>query len=257
VGRAAGGLRNHWELDEDIAQKVLEIENIDRYKAPVVAEGGALQCDGEGTLITTRQCLLNPNRKGELRDDQVERALEDYLNVEKIIWLPTGCPFDETDGHIDDLCVFAAPGLVLLTWTEDRDDPQYAVSQSTYEILSGETDARGRPLKVVKVHQPDPVRWSAAEHATLDRDASTIDRKPNERIAATYINYYIGNDSVFVPLYGDAHDGPALATIQEEFPSHKVVGVSGCRDILLAGGSIGCITQAQFSGALRPGENTR
>ena len=250
-GGAMGGLRDHWELDEQIAQKVLEIEGIDRYQAPIVAEGGALQCDGEGTLITTRQCLLNPNRKGELRDEAVHQALEEYLNVEKIIWLPTGCPFDETDGHIDDLCVFASPGVVLLTWTEDRDDPQYPVSQNAYDILSGERDARGRPLRVIKIHQPNPVRWSVEEHSTLDSNTSAIARQPDERIAATYINYYIGNSAVFVPLYEDAHDGPALAAIQEEFPGHKVVGVPGCRDILLGGGSIGCITQAQFSGTVR------
>ena len=250
-GGHIGGLRNHWELDEHIAHKVLEIENTDRYKAPIVAEGGALQADGEGTLITTRQCLLNPNRTGERSDEEVDQALKDYMNVEKIIWLPTGCPFDETDGHIDDLCVFAAPGVVLLTWTEDKNDPQYEVSQLTYDILSNETDAKGRPLKVVKVHQPNPICWTEEEHATFDRNAEAIARQPGERIAATYVNYYIGNSAVFVPLYDDPNDEPALAVIQDQFPNHKVVGVPGCRDILLGGGSIGCITQAQFSGETR------
>jgi len=247
-GGLIGGLRNHWELDEQIAQKVLEVEDTDRYKAPIVAEGGALQCDGEGTLITTRQCLLNLNRRGELSEEEVDKALKEYMNLEKIIWLPEGCPFDETDGHIDDLCVFASPGVVLLTWTDDEDDPQYDVSQAAYDILANETDARGRPIKVIKVHQPNPMCWSAEEVASVDSNDSVINRAVGERIAATYINYYIGNQAVFVPLYEDPNDEPALAIIQQQFPEKKVVGVPGCRDILLGGGSIGCITQAQYSG---------
>ena len=247
-GGLLGGLRNHWELDADIAHKVLELENIDHYKAPIVAEGGALQCDGEGTLITTRQCLLNPNRKGARSDEEVDLALREYMNLEKIIWLPEGCPFDETDGHIDDLCVFASPGVILLTWTDDQNDPQYEVSQAAHDILVNETDARGRLLQVIKVSQPGPVCWTEEEHATFDRNGSAYVRSPNERIAATYINYYIGNNAVFVPLYEDPNDEVAMATIQEVFPTRKVTGVPGCRDILLGGGSIGCITQPQYSG---------
>jgi agmatine deiminase len=247
-GGHLGALRTHWELDEQIAQKVLESENTDRYKAPIVAEGGALQCDGEGTLITTRQCLLNPNRKGELSDEAVDQALKDYMNLEKIIWLPQGCPFDETDGHIDDLCVFAAPGVVLLTWTDDLSDPQYDVSQLTYDILSNETDAKGRSLQIIKVHQPDPIGWTAEEHALFDQNGEAYKRTVDERIAATYINYYIANEAVVVPLYEDRHDEAALKSIQQAFPTRKVIGVAGCRDILLGGGSIGCITQPQYSG---------
>ena len=247
-GGHIGGLRSHWELDQQIAHKVLQYENTDRYKAPIVAEGGALQCDGEGTLITTRQCLLNPNRNGELSDETVDLALKEYMNLEKIIWLPQGCPFDETDGHIDDLCVFAAPGVVLLTWTDDETDPQYEVSRLTYDILINETDAKGRALQVIKVHQPDPVRWTADEFESFDQNSSAHQRSPDERIAATYINYYIANGAVMVPLYEDPHDEPALAKIQQAFPRRKVIGVAGCRDILLGGGSIGCITQPQYSG---------
>jgi len=247
-GGHLGALRTHWELDEQIAHKVLEYENTDRYKAPIVAEGGALQCDGEGTLITTSQCLLNPNRKGDLSDEAVDQALREYMNLEKIIWLPQGCPFDETDGHVDDLCVFAAAGVVLLTWTDDETDPQYDISRLTYDILVNETDAKGRKLQVIKVHQPDPICWSEEEHAVFDRNGEAYQRTADERIAATYINYYIANGAVMVPLYEDPHDAAALATIQEAFPTRKVIGVPGCRDILLGGGSIGCITQPQYSG---------
>jgi agmatine deiminase len=147
--------------------------------------------------------------------------------------------------------VFARPGVVLLTWTLDKADPQYEVSQETFEILSRETDARGRPFKIHKVVQPDAIQWSAEEAAEVDVVDGIARRVAGERIAATYVNYYIGNTAVFVPTYEDRNDAAGLAAIQACFPSHRVVGVPGCRDILLIGGSIGCITQPQYAGGKR------
>jgi len=255
IFNAWGGLESGayfpWDLDDQVARKVLDIEELDRYRAPIVAEGGALQCDGEGTLITTRQCLLNSNRKVGKSDPQIDQSLRDYLNVEKIIWLPRGCPFDTTDGHIDDLAVFARPGVILLTWTEDRSDPQYEVSHEALEILSSERDTRGRRFEIHKVIQPNPICWTAAEIDMVDHVEGYTPRTPDERIAATYVNYYIGNTSVFVPTYEDPNDAAGLAAIQNCFPKHNVIGVPGCRDILLCGGSIGCITQPQYAGGKR------
>lgn len=247
IFKSWGGIYFPWDWDDQIARKVLDIEGLDRYRAPIVAEGGALQCDGQGTLITTRQCLLNPNRKVGLSDSEIEQALKDYLSVEKVIWLPRGCPFDTTDGHIDDLAVFAGPGVVLVNWTDDRTDPQYEVSREAFEILAGERDARGRHFKLHKVHQPQPILWTQAEIDATDVPTDGFaSRAVGERIAAAYVNYYIGNSAVFVPTYEDPNDDAALATIQECFPDRRVIGVPGCRDILIAGGSIGCITQPQY-----------
>ena len=251
IFKSWGGIYFPYDWDDQVARKVLDIEGLDRYRAPFVCEGGALQCDGEGTLITTRQCLLNSNRKVGNTDVQIEQGLIDYLGVEKVIWLPRGCPFDTTDGHVDDLAVFARPGVLLLTWTEDKADPQYEVSQETFEILSRETDARGRPFTIHKVIQPDAIQWSAEEAAEVDVVDGIAHRVAGERIAATYVNYYIGNTAVFVPTYEDRNDAAGLAAIQACFPSHRVVGVPGCRDILLIGGSIGCITQPQYAGGKR------
>jgi len=251
IFRSWGGLYSNYDFDDQVARKVLDIENLDRHRAPIVCEGGALQCDGEGTLITTRQCLLNPNRKVDNTDAQIEQALIDYLGVSKVIWLPRGCPFDTTDGHVDDLAVFARPGVVLLTWTEDRADPQYEVSQETFEMLSRETDARGRPFTIHKVIQPNAIQWTAEEAAEVDPIDGIEHRVGGERIAATYVNYYSGNSAVFVPTYEDPNDEAALAAIQACFPRHRVVGVPGCRDILIMGGSIGCITQPQYAGGKR------
>jgi agmatine deiminase len=251
VFRSWGGLYSPYDADDQIARKVLDMEGLDRYRAPMVAEGGALQCDGEGTLITTRQCLLNPNRKIGNTDAQIEQALVDYLGVNKVIWLPRGCPFDTTDGHVDDLAVFARPGVVLLTWTEDRADPQYDVSQEAFDILSSVTDARGRRFDIHKVVQPDPIVWTEEEAAAVDVVDGIAHRVAGERIAATYINYYIGNKAVFVPTYEDRNDVAGLAAVQACFPRHRVIGVPGCRDILIIGGSIGCITQPQYAGVTR------
>src|SRR5208282_3364903 len=156
-----------------------------------------------------------------------------------------------TDGHIDDLAVFARPGVILLTWTEDRSDPQYEVSQKAFDILSRETDARGKAFVIHKVNQPAAIRWTEAEAAATDIVDGFASRVVGERIAATYINDYIGNSGVFVPTYEDPNDAPGLAAIQACFPDRAVVGVPGCRDILVGGGSIGCITQPQYVGVKR------
>jgi agmatine deiminase len=123
-GGLEGGLYFPWDRDDRVAQKVLELERADRYRAPIVLEGGAIHVDGEGTVLTTEECLLNHNRNPELTREQIEQTLLDYLGAEKVIWLARGMLDDETDGHIDNLACFAAPGVVLLTWTDERSDPQ-------------------------------------------------------------------------------------------------------------------------------------
>ncbi|HTZ88071.1 MAG TPA: agmatine deiminase, partial [Solirubrobacteraceae bacterium] len=126
-GGTQGGLYTSWERDERAAEKVLEIERAGRYRAPLVLEGGSIHVDGEGTVLTTEECLLNPNRNPSLGREQIERALLDYLGASKVIWLGRGLAEDETDGHIDNLACFARPGVVLLSWSEDPTDPQHAI----------------------------------------------------------------------------------------------------------------------------------
>ena len=125
------------------AQKVLEIEGADRYRTPFVLEGGAIHVDGHGTCLTTEECLLNPNRNGVLSREEVERTLQRYLGVTQVIWLGRGVYLDETGGHIDELACFTAPGHVVLTWTEDKTDPQYEISLDAYQRLKRARDARG------------------------------------------------------------------------------------------------------------------
>ena len=167
-GGLSGGLYFPWDQDDLVARKVLEIEGCDRYRAPFVLEGGAIHVDGEGTLITTEECLLNPNRNPHLDKGQLEILLHEYLGVTSVIWLGKGVVDDETDGHVDNLCCFARPGEVVLTWTDDKRDPQYRVSHDAYERLMEARDAQGRRLKVHKLQQPGPLYRTREECADID-----------------------------------------------------------------------------------------
>lgn len=244
-GGLHGGLYFPWELDELVAQKVLEIERLDRYHAEgFVLEGGSIHVDGEGTLLTTEECLLNPNRNPHLNRDEIEKHLQAYLGVEKIIWLGRGVYNDETSGHVDNLCCFIRPGVVALTWTEDRRDPQFAISQEAYERLAQAVDARGRRLEIHKIHQPNLVTITQEESEGVQTAAGTLPRRAGDRLAASYINFYLANGAVIAPIFADPHDSPALQQLGELFPGREVVGVPA-REILLGGGNIHCITQQQ------------
>ena len=232
-GGLDGGLYYPWDKDDQIAQKILEIEKLDRYRAPFIAEMGGIQTDGQRTLLTTEQCLLNRNRNAHLGKDEMTRRLSDYLGAEQVIWLPRGCKFDETDGHIDDLACFVRPGVVVMQWTDDRDDPQWEIYQEAYDILRSTRDARGRALEVHKLPQPRVLTWTAEEAAGLDQVDGTHLREEGTRICASYINYYAGNSAIVLPLFGDAHDQAAGAVLAELFPRHRIVGIENSREILL------------------------
>jgi agmatine deiminase len=247
-GGLNGGLYFPWDLDDQVAQKVMEIERIDRYKAhDFVLEGGSIHVDGQGTLITTEECLLNPNRNPQLSRGEIESCLQEYLNVEKIIWLGQGVYNDETNGHVDNLCCFIRPGVLALTWTDDRSDPQYEISLDAFQRLSQATDARGRQLELVKIHQPGPLHVTEDESQGVDPIEGSQPREPGLRLAGSYINFYIANGGVIVPIFNDSHDGPALETLRALFPGRKIVGLPA-REILLGGGNIHCITQQQPRG---------
>lgn len=241
---AWGGLYAAWDQDALVARKILEIERADRYAAPLVLEGGSIHVDGAGTLLTTEECLLNPNRNPGLFRREIEGCLREYLNVETIIWLGQGVFNDETSGHVDNLCCFVRPGVVALTWTDDPADPQYAISQEAYRRLAKAVDAGGRRLEVVKLHQPDPVLITEEEAAGVTAQEGTLPRRGGDRMAASYINFYIANGGVVAPVFGDPHDEAALAALRRLFPDREVVGMPA-REILLGGGNIHCITQQQ------------
>ncbi len=249
-GGLHSGLYFPWDQDDLVAQKVAAVEGVDRYRAPLVMEGGAIHTDGQGTLLVTEQCLLNVNRNPHLTREQIEQLLKDYTSTSTVIWLGDGVVNDETDGHVDNLACFARPGEVCLTFPSSRRDPQWAVSNDALERLLAARDARGRRLKVHKLPSPGPLKMTAAEAAGVQHVASSKARATGERLAASYANFYICNGAVIVPLLDPRTDGEAVAKLKRVFPDREVVGVPG-REILLGGGNIHCITQQVPAAKLR------
>jgi agmatine deiminase len=239
---AWGGIYAPWDRDERVAARVLEIEGDDRYRAPLVLEGGSIHVDGEGTVLSTEECLLNRNRNPDLSKQQIDRLLRDFLGAEKVVWLGRGVIEDETDGHVDNLACFARPGVVLLTWSDEESDPQHAISRDALERLRAATDARGRPLEVVLLPSPGPLTITAEEAAGVEPRAKTLPRRASDRLAASYANFYLANQRVVVPLLDPRTDEQALEILRSCFPQREVVGVPG-REILLGGGNVHCITQ--------------
>ncbi len=241
-GGLDGGLYFPWDRDERVAAKVLEIEGAERYRAPLVLEGGSIHVDGEGTVLTTEQCLLNRNRNPALSREQIERALLDHLGAEKVIWLGQGVFNDETDGHIDNLACFARPGVVLLSYSDDESDPQHAISRDALERLRRATDARGRSLEVVLLPSPGPIAISEQEAAGVDAVAGSLPRRAGDRLAASYANFYFAGERIVFPLLDERHDEAAADVLRDCFHDREIVGVPA-REILLGGGNIHCITQ--------------
>ncbi len=241
-GGLGGGLYFPWDRDDEVAHKVLELEGADRYRTPFVLEGGAIHVDGQGTCLTTEECLLNPNRNGKMTRAEIEETLRHYLGVTTVIWLGAGVYLDETGGHIDELACFTSPGHVALTWTEDRKDPQYEISCDALKRLRHARDARGRRLTIHKIHQPGPLYMTAEEAAGIDLRTGTHPRRAGDRLPASYINFYVTNKSVVMPLYDKRWDAAAMRTLRRLFPRRRVVGIA-TREVLLGGGNIHCITQ--------------
>jgi agmatine deiminase len=213
--------------DDQVAGRVAALSGRPSRHHPFILEGGSVEVDGQGTLLTTRQCLLNPNRNPGLTQADLEAALQASLGAERVLWLDEGLLNDHTDGHIDTLARFVAPGVVLCMEALDPGDPNAATLERIAADLAASTDAQGRRLQVVRIPSPGVVR-----------DAE------GEVMPASFVNFYIGNRTVVVPTYGTPYDEAAVAGIAGLFPSRRVVGRSA-RAILSGGGAFHCITQQQ------------
>ena len=211
-----------------------------------VLEGGSVHSDGEGTLLVTEACLLSPGRNPQLSREEIAATLCSYLGAEKVLWLPRGIYNDETNEHVDNVCAFLRPGEVVLAWTEDESDPQYAMSAADLAYLESVTDARGRRLTVHKLPVPaHPV--CITQH---DLDGFTFapgedEREAGERLAASYVNFYFTNHSILLPQFGGENaesDALAVKLLQEWCPEHKVIPIPA-RELIVGGGNIHCLTQ--------------
>jgi agmatine deiminase len=241
-GGLEGGLYFPWDRDAQVAEKICNLQGFDIYKAPLILEGGSIHVDGEGTCIVTEECLLNKNRNPHLSRERIEQYLRDYLGVSVVIWIPEGVYLDETDGHVDNILCVPRPGEVVLHWTDDKSDPQYPRSANAYDILVAATDAQGRKLTIHKLPQPGPLFMTEEESAGVDPVAGTAERRGGSRLAGSYVNHYIANGGIVVPLFGIEDDERALKILREIYDDRNVVGVPA-REILLGGGNIHCITQ--------------
>jgi agmatine deiminase len=237
------GLYFPWDLDDAVAAKMLRMERAKRYRAPKIIEGGAVHVDGEGTVLVTEACLLSEDRNPGATRQEMERVLKDYLGVSHVIWLGEGVPFDETGGHVDNLACFVRPGVVLLSWCDDPADPHYAVSRDAEARLLGARDAMGRAIEVVRMPMPTPMFYTEEEAAGIDHVAG-MNRRAGERLAASYVNFYIANGAIIAPSFGVPTDAAAEQVLTSLFPDRRIVMLPA-REILLGGGNIHCITQQQ------------
>ena len=237
------GLYFPWDKDNAMARKLCDLLEKDVYdKRDFILEGGSIHVDGEGTCMVTEACLLSGGRNPQLTKEEIEENLRQYLGVSTIIWLPCGIYNDETNEHVDNICAFTAPGEAVLAWTEDETDVQYAMSKACLDVLEQSVDAKGRKIKVHKLPLPKPVLITEEECQGLDFCDGEPTRTPGERLAGSYVNFYIANKHVVMPGFGDAMDKIAKEILQELFPDREVVQIYA-RDILIGGGNIHCITQ--------------
>lgn len=241
------GLYAHWEKDDAFAPFFCQRFGYDCFNAaPFVLEGGSVHSDGEGTLLVTESCLLSKGRNPTLSKQEIEERLKAFLGAKKVLWLPRGIYNDETNEHVDNVCAFIRPGEVVLAWTDDETDPQYALSKACLDYLNKVTDAKGRKITVHKLPIPDhPITITQEELNGYEFEEGEDKREVGERLAASYVNFYFSNDSVIFPVFGgenEESDRRAGEILQSINPERKVVPVPA-RAILVGGGNIHCITQ--------------
>ena len=218
------GHKAPWEIDDKLPVALAERLRIRRYDAPMVLEGGSISVDGDGTLMTTEQCLLNVNRNPSMSREEIEQVLASYLGIRKVVWLPGGLEDDMTDGHVDGVAGFVMPHVVLAGHTKDSTDPNYRILEENLARLESTTDAKGRSLEVVRMVQPSPIM---------------VGRVP---VTPCYVNLYLANGAVVFPNYGIREDDLARETLVSLFPDREVVGIR-CEHISIGGGDVHCITQ--------------
>jgi agmatine deiminase len=219
--------------------RIAEWLSIRRYDAPFILEGGGFSVDGEGTLITTEQFLLNPNRNAMMSREEIESGLHDYLGVDKVIWLKGGLVEDEgTDGHSDNVVQFVAPGLALLQTMPDRDNPNFELCKENLRRLREARDAKGRKLEIIEM----PILPYTKELVNPDNNNGEPTRYP-----VPYVNYYQVNGALIVPMLGGPEDEAALAILEKLHPERKIVPVPSTA-MAADGGGVGCVTQQQPAG---------
>lgn len=227
IFNAWGGKYDELLRDNRSGTEISKETELRTFEPDIVLEGGSVDTNGLGTCLTTKQCLLNKNRNPKLGQKDIEKYLHDYLGFTNPIWLSQGIEGDDTDGHIDDIARFVRKDTVICMLEADKNDENYAALKLNHEYLINAKDQHGRSLEVVAIDMPDKLE------------------NVDGRLPASYANFYIGNESVIVPIFGNARkDDKALSIISEFFPSRNTIGIN-CKELVYGFGGIHCVTQQQ------------
>lgn len=232
IFNAWGNKYEELKRDDSIPGRLERVLKVPRFEPGIVMEGGSIEVNGAGCVLTTEQCLLNPNRNPRLGKEEIEKYLRNYLGVEKVLWLGEGIVGDDTDGHIDDIARFVAPNVVVCAVEDDPQDANYKLLADNLQRLRKMSDARGGSLEIVTIPMPGFVGGKSTDSRNL------------ERLPASYANFYIANNVVLAPIFGHKNDETALETIQKVFPDRRVVGIN-CEALVRGMGTIHCVTQQQ------------
>ncbi|HTG45896.1 MAG TPA: agmatine deiminase family protein [Verrucomicrobiae bacterium] len=223
---AWGGKYPPYDLDDAIPQHVARFRHLPLFSPGVVMEGGSIDVNGAGSLLTTTACLLNPNRNPNLSRREIEQSLKDYLGVRQILWLGEGIIGDDTDGHVDDLSRFTDPDTIVTVIEEDSGDENYAILQENLKLLKTFRNLDGQPFRIVTIPMPGLIQHN------------------EQRLPASYANFYIANKRVLVPTFGASNDRRALETLQTLFPDRQVIGLDST-ELIWGLGSFHCISQQE------------
>jgi len=223
---AWGGKYAPWQRDAEVAERVARELGVPFFQPGIVLEGGSIDVNGSGALLTTESCLLHPNRNPGLGRAEIERYLKDFLGVRHVLWLNGGIAGDDTDGHVDDVARFVAPRTVVAVVESDPRDENYEPLRENFERLQRGTDQDGQPLRVVALPMPAP-RFH-----------------DGQRLPASYANFYIANGAVLVPVFNDPNDGVAVEVLRSVFPDRRVVPIPAI-DLVVGLGAVHCITQQE------------
>jgi agmatine deiminase len=232
IFNAWGNKYEELKKDDGIPAQLESRLNARRFAPGIVMEGGSIEVNGAGCVLTTEQCLLNPNRNPHLSQTEIEQYLKDYLGVAKVLWLGEGIVGDDTDGHIDDIARFVAENVIVCAVEDDPQDANYELLQDNVKRLQQMTDAQGRVFEIVTLPMPGIVGGESTDSRNLDR------------LPASYANFYIANSVVLAPIFGHSNDARALETLQRVFPSRRVVAIN-CEPLVWGMGTIHCVTQQQ------------
>lgn len=235
-GGEVDGLYSDYSLDDNFSSKILKYLNIkEKYLPDFILEGGSIHTNGSGVLLTTEACLLSKGRNYNLSKQEIENILKDNLNLKEILWLPNGIYNDETNEHVDNMACFYNEDTILLAFPEDKNDIQYEYSVKAYDTIIN------AGYKAIKIICPSPIYLTDEDSSLLDHNVYSKDRVANDRLAASYINFYQGADYIILPSFGIKEDEIALNQFKELYPD-KIIYQINTKEILIGGGNIHCIT---------------